>query len=161
MNWEIGDRKGDKKKKCYQKKDNKKINLGVDNLMNDIMGDWTFIKCRVANATKASIPCLWKRLGWWRNTPFLGVEIAIKKIYILLFSYSFIMHHEKNPLDWVTLAIMLEKLVDDVWFAELWEIIAINCFLNNPSIKSSLTFLRKNQRAREQVEQLYMVEYID
>ena len=39
MNWEIGDRKGDKKKKYYQKKDNKKINLGVDNLMNDIMGD--------------------------------------------------------------------------------------------------------------------------
>ena len=88
MNWEIGDRKGDKKKKCYQKKDNKKINLGVDNLMNDIMGDWTFIKCRVANATKASIPCLWKRLGWWRNTPFLGVEIAIKKIYILLWFFT-------------------------------------------------------------------------
>ena len=110
-----GDRKGDKKKKCYQKKDNKKINLGVDNLMNDIMGDWTFIKCRVANATKASIPCLWKRLGWWRNTPFLGVEIAIKKIYILFLFQTFLNTYKDKrdiaPITW------LQESVH-TWFTE-------------------------------------------
>lgn len=63
----------------------------------------------------------------------------------------------KDPLHGVTLQQVLEEMVD---FFEGWELMAkeipINCFKSNPSIKSSLTFLRKTPWAREKVEQLYV-----
>ncbi len=61
-----------------------------------------------------------------------------------------------NPLHGITLEMILTKLVAHYGWAALGEIITINCFINNPSIKSSLTFLRKTPWARQKVEDLYV-----
>jgi uncharacterized protein (DUF2132 family) len=62
-----------------------------------------------------------------------------------------------NPLHGITLEKILIHLVDRYGWEELGELIPINCFLNNPSINSSLTFLRKTPWARKKVEDLYLV----
>lgn len=61
-----------------------------------------------------------------------------------------------NPLHGVKLVDMLEFLVERYGWQDLSERIRINSFKNNPSIKSSLTFLRKTPWAREKVENLYL-----
>lgn len=61
-----------------------------------------------------------------------------------------------NPLHGVTLEAVVEKLVEHYGWNELANRIKINCFKNDPSVKSSLKFLRKTPWAREQVEQLYL-----
>ncbi len=61
-----------------------------------------------------------------------------------------------NPLHGVKLADILEHLVEEYGWEELGMRINIRCFTHNPSIKSSLTFLRKTPWAREKVEQLYL-----
>ena len=61
-----------------------------------------------------------------------------------------------NPLHGKTLEAILTELVAHYGWEELGQQIRINCFLNNPSIKSSLTFLRKTEWARKQVEELYV-----
>jgi uncharacterized protein (DUF2132 family) len=61
-----------------------------------------------------------------------------------------------NPLHGKTLEMILIHLVDHYGWEELGERININCFINNPSIKSSLTFLRKTPWARQKVENLYL-----
>ena len=61
-----------------------------------------------------------------------------------------------NPLHGITLENVLHHLVDRYGWEELGERIAINCFISNPSIKSSLTFLRKTSWARKKVEDLYV-----
>ena len=61
-----------------------------------------------------------------------------------------------NPLHGITLQIMLEQLVVYYGFATLSKIIRIKCFTDNPTIKSSLTFLRKTEWARTKVEELYL-----
>jgi uncharacterized protein (DUF2132 family) len=61
-----------------------------------------------------------------------------------------------NPLHGVTLQKIVEQLVDYYGFDTLGELIKIRCFNNNPSIKSSLTFLRKTDWAKKQVEELYL-----
>lgn len=61
-----------------------------------------------------------------------------------------------NPLHGIKLADILEYLVEYYGWEVLGEKININCFNSNPSIKSSLTFLRKTPWAREKVEQLYI-----
>ncbi len=61
-----------------------------------------------------------------------------------------------NPLHGITLASILEYVVEYYGWDELALKIQINCFSNNPSIKSSLTFLRKTPWARDKVEQLYL-----
>lgn len=62
----------------------------------------------------------------------------------------------KDPLHGVTLEMIVTKLVDYYGWEELGERIKINCFINNPGIKSSLTFLRKTPWARKKVEELYV-----
>lgn len=62
----------------------------------------------------------------------------------------------KDPLHGITLQRIVEKLVDYYGFDTLGELIKIKCFTDNPSIKSSLTFLRKTDWARKQVEDLYI-----
>ena len=62
----------------------------------------------------------------------------------------------KDPLHGITLQKMLETLVDHYGFDTLGELVKIKCFNDNPSIKSSLTFLRKTDWARKQVEELYV-----
>jgi len=61
-----------------------------------------------------------------------------------------------NPLHGIKLATILEFLVDEYGWEELGDRININCFKSNPSIKSSLKFLRKTQWARDKVERLYL-----
>ena len=69
----------------------------------------------------------------------------------------FIMQDQKNnPLHGITLQKILEQLVDHYGFDTLSELIKIKCFTDNPSIKSSLTFLRKTDWARKKVEELYI-----
>jgi uncharacterized protein (DUF2132 family) len=62
----------------------------------------------------------------------------------------------KDPLHGITLQRVLEQLVDYYGFDTLSELIKIKCFTDNPSIKSSLTFLRKTDWARKKVEELYL-----
>lgn len=61
-----------------------------------------------------------------------------------------------NPLHGITLERVVVKLVDHFGWDELASRIDINCFKNEPSVKSSLKFLRKTPWAREQVETLYV-----
>ncbi|AWL08258.1 DNA-binding protein [Aquirufa nivalisilvae] len=60
-----------------------------------------------------------------------------------------------DPLHGKTLAFIMEQLVERYGWDELARRIRINCFAINPSIKSSLTFLRKTPWARQKVENLY------
>ena len=62
----------------------------------------------------------------------------------------------KDPLHGKTLENILTALVDHYGWEQLGNIIAINCFINSPTIKSSLTFLRKTPWARKKVEDLYI-----
>jgi len=62
----------------------------------------------------------------------------------------------KDPLHGITLQRIVEQLVDYYGFDTLGELIKIKCFTDNPSIKSSLTFLRKTDWARKKVEELYL-----
>jgi uncharacterized protein (DUF2132 family) len=62
----------------------------------------------------------------------------------------------KDPLHGITLKSIVEKLVDHYGFDTLGELVKIKCFNDNPSIKSSLTFLRKTDWARKEVEELYV-----
>ena len=62
----------------------------------------------------------------------------------------------KDPLHGITLQKIVEKLVQYYGFDTLGELIKIRCFNENPSVKSSLTFLRKTDWARKKVEELYI-----
>ncbi len=66
------------------------------------------------------------------------------------------MANNNNPLHGKTLESILTELVEYYGFPELSLVIDINCFKSDPSIKSSLTFLRKTPWARTKVENLYV-----
>jgi uncharacterized protein (DUF2132 family) len=61
-----------------------------------------------------------------------------------------------DPLHGITLQKIVEQLVAFYGFGTLGELIKIKCFTDNPSVKSSLTFLRKTSWARKKVEDLYV-----
>ena len=63
---------------------------------------------------------------------------------------------KNNPLHGVKLADILEALVNEYGWEELGYRIDIRCFNYDPSIKSSLKFLRRTPWAREKVERLYL-----
>jgi len=62
----------------------------------------------------------------------------------------------RNPLHGVTLAMMVQALVDHFGWAELGRQVPIRCFTTEPSVNSSLKFLRRTPWAREKVESLYL-----
>lgn len=62
-----------------------------------------------------------------------------------------------NPLHGLTLERILTHLVDRYGWEELGNRIRIDCFIHDPSIKSSLAFLRKTPWARKKVEDLYLL----
>ena len=74
----------------------------------------------------------------------------------LYYKKCIIQKMSNDPLHGITLKAILEKLVDFYGFDTLGELINIKCFKENPSIKSSLTFLRKTEWARKKVEELYV-----
>lgn len=61
-----------------------------------------------------------------------------------------------NPLHGLTLEAILTRLVEHYGWDGLGKIITVKCFTSDPSIKSSLKFLRKTPWARKKVEELYM-----
>jgi len=63
---------------------------------------------------------------------------------------------QNNPLHGRTLKMIVEQLVETYGWEELAVRIRINCFYENPSISSSLKFLRKTPWARAKVEELYL-----
>jgi uncharacterized protein (DUF2132 family) len=65
-------------------------------------------------------------------------------------------NQKSNPLHGITLQKIVEQLVDFYGFDTLGELIKIKCFNENPSVKSSLTFLRKTDWARKKVEDFYI-----
>jgi uncharacterized protein (DUF2132 family) len=65
--------------------------------------------------------------------------------------------HPNDPLYGITLKAVLEYLIKEYSFEELGQSIQIKCFIDNPSISSSLTFLRRTPWARKKVEELYVV----
>ena len=64
--------------------------------------------------------------------------------------------HPKDPLHGITLETILERLVAHHGWVALGEAIPIRCFQLDPSIKSSLTFLRRTPWARAKVEAMYL-----
>ncbi len=62
----------------------------------------------------------------------------------------------KDPLHGKTLEFIITTLVNHYGWEELGQLININCFNSNPSIQSSLKFLRKTPWARKKVEDLYI-----
>lgn len=63
---------------------------------------------------------------------------------------------KNNPLHGITLEQIVCSLVEHYGWVELGECIDIRCFTSDPSVKSSLKFLRKTPWAREKVESLYL-----
>ncbi|AQM18911.1 MULTISPECIES: VF530 family protein [Vibrio] len=66
------------------------------------------------------------------------------------------MTQDNNPLHGVTLEKLLTELVEYYGWEELSYMVNINCFKKDPSIKSSLKFLRKTEWARIKVEEIYI-----
>lgn len=66
------------------------------------------------------------------------------------------MTQANNPLHGLTLEMIVTRLVEHYGWEELAKRIDINCFKSDPSIKSSLKFLRKTQWARDKIESLYV-----
>ncbi|RAP39000.1 hypothetical protein DID80_01315 [Candidatus Marinamargulisbacteria bacterium SCGC AAA071-K20] len=65
--------------------------------------------------------------------------------------------HKNNPLHGITLEHVVTHLVDDLGWETLGGYVNIRCFTENPSIKSSLKFLRRTPWAREKVEKLFLM----
>lgn len=65
-------------------------------------------------------------------------------------------HTSKDPLHGVTLEMQVNALVAHYGWEKLGQLININCFKKDPSVKSSLTFLRRTPWARAEVEALYL-----
>lgn len=69
---------------------------------------------------------------------------------------SFVHPQPKNPLHGVTLVMILEHLVERMGWEAMGQAVPIRCFTNDPSIPSSLAFLRRTPWARAEVEALYL-----
>ncbi len=68
--------------------------------------------------------------------------------------------HAKDPLHGVTLEMVITRLMEQYGWEELGKRIPIRCFTHDPSIKSSLTFLRRTPWARKKVEALYLASKV-
>ena len=64
--------------------------------------------------------------------------------------------NSSNPLHGITLQMMLERLVEHYGWEELSDLVRVRCFIFDPSIKSSLQFLRRTPWARAKVEALFV-----
>lgn len=65
-------------------------------------------------------------------------------------------HSSNDPMHGVTLEMIINALVARYGWVELGKLININCFKSDPSVKSSLKFLRRTPWARAEVEALYL-----
>ncbi len=69
--------------------------------------------------------------------------------------------HPRDPLHGITLETILNELVQRHGWSEMGRRIPVRCFQFNPSVKSSLTFLRKTPWARKKVESWFICELAD
>ena len=67
--------------------------------------------------------------------------------------------YKNNPLNGVSLKNLLTEIVDHYGFEILFAYLNINCFKTNPSVDSSIKFLKKTEWAREKVEVFYLYEF--
>ncbi|WP_310586901.1 VF530 family protein [Runella slithyformis] len=86
---------------------------------------------------------------------------VLSKFSILLYLCLMQNPQANNPLHGITLEMMLNHLVAHYGWETMSEYVNIRCFQYDPSIKSSLTFLRKTPWARAKVEQLYLMSLND
>src|SRR3982074_2059978 len=84
-----------------------------------------------------------------------GAMHRVSTIYPI-FEGIMMQQQSNDPLHGKTLEMILNALVTHYGWKELGERIRINCFISDPSIKSSLKFLRKTPWARKKVEDLYI-----
>ena len=68
-------------------------------------------------------------------------------------------NYKNNPLHGVSLKSLLSEMVDQYGFELLFAYLNINCFKTNPSVDSSVKFLKKTDWAREKVEAFYLYEF--
>ena len=68
-------------------------------------------------------------------------------------------NYQNNPLHGVSLKTLLTEIVDYYGFNILFAYLNINCFASNPSIESSVKFLKKTDWAREKVEAFYLYQF--
>ncbi len=68
-------------------------------------------------------------------------------------------NYKNNPLHGLSLKNLLTEIVDHYGFEILFAYLNINCFRSNPSIESSIKFLKKTDWAREKVEAFYLYQY--
>ena len=68
--------------------------------------------------------------------------------------------NENNPLHGIKLEMIINSLVEEYGWDELSNRINIRCFYSDPSVKSSLKFLRKTPWARTKVENLYLRTFV-
>lgn len=98
----------------------------------------------------------WGEKGWTQfdlnNIDKDSMSAALEMSYQLVVSDK----QKNNPLHGVKLADILHYLVKDMGWKKMGQSIQIKCFTDNPSVKSSLTFLRKTPWARAKVEELYL-----
>lgn len=74
----------------------------------------------------------------------------------LLSNFTAMTNTGKDPLHGITLEMMLHYLLAHYSWSQLAERIPVNCFMKDPSVRSSLKFLRKTPWARQKVEWLYL-----
>lgn len=84
---------------------------------------------------------------------FYGADVRMR------FGEMMSQEQPNNPLHGITLKVIVNELVVRYGWEELYEKIPIRCFENNPSVKSSLKFLRKTDWARSKVENLYIKDH--
>ena len=82
----------------------------------------------------------------------LTLNLKVSPFFYLLLGFN--MHHD--PLHGVKLEEILIQLEKKLGWAKMGELLNIKCFINQPRLKSSLTFLRKTPWARKKVEILYL-----
>ena len=68
-------------------------------------------------------------------------------------------NYRNNPLHGLGLKDLLIEIVDHYGFEILFAYLNVNCFKTNPSIESSVTFLKKTEWAREKIEAFYLYEF--
>ena len=76
--------------------------------------------------------------------------------FFYTFHFTMAISTSNDPLHGKTLEMIVTHLVDMYGWEKLGKLIPVNCFKSNPSVKSSLTFLRKTPWARKKVEELYI-----
>jgi len=85
----------------------------------------------------------------------------VKKVVLpTVFPMLSAMEHPNDPLHGVTLEAVLRKMVDRHGWEMLADRIPIRCFMFDPTIKSSLTFLRKTPWARQKLEDWYVYDAV-